>query len=76
MSETNHAPLLTGCEPLCGWRWFRWSKENFTQADFDRLGMEVSIDGRDLPALSASNNKDKYRENMQVVRSYQKGDSH
>ena len=71
--ENNHPPPLTGCEPLCGWTWYRHSQRTFTQAMFNQLGLEVSINGRSLPTVHTGNDKSKRKEIMQVVKSYRKG---
>jgi len=64
---------MNGQEPLCGWEFYRWSEKHFTQADFDKLGLEVSIDGRSLPLVTAGNDKARRKEIMSVVKDYRKG---
>ena len=41
-------------EPLCGWAWYQRNKNRITQADIDRLGIVVSVNGKELPAVSTS----------------------
>lgn len=54
--------------PLCGWQWFKQHRHDYTQAEIDALGIEVSCDGHRYPSITGENGRGKVKDLVKANR--------
>lgn len=54
---SDYPPPLSTTKPLCGWDWLRQHLLDHTHAEIEALTIEIGYNGRNLPPVSAADNR-------------------